>query len=159
MSISKEGITLPGEAEDKCCWCLPVKIGTYIMGLWILVYVIMAVVGILGAGMDFLWLVLNLVALAPLLLAFFYWERWMKADMEETRQSLSKGCMLMILSNLISMGIGLISWFSNKGEDGYTFCDFMIVVLVSGITCLCFFYYAGVCKRFASQAGSGTTME
>ena len=142
----------PGEAEDKCCWCLPVKIGTYFMGIWVLVYSIMGVVGIFESGMDFFWRVLSLVALAPLLLALFYWMRWVKDDCEATRQPLSRGCMLVILSNLISIGIGLISWFGNVGEDGYSFTGFLLVCLVGGITCFCFFYYAGVCKRFASQA-------
>ena len=66
---------LPGEAEDKCCWCFPIKIGVIFLGIWV---VIMGVID-LWKGIDSLSLVhvhwvfwLNIVAVAPILLAAFY---------------------------------------------------------------------------------------
>ena len=29
----KVGMSLPGEADDKCCWCIPIKIGVILIGV------------------------------------------------------------------------------------------------------------------------------
>ena len=38
MSYTKERIKLPGESEDKCCWCVPIKVGVIIIGVFMILY-------------------------------------------------------------------------------------------------------------------------
>ena len=35
-NIPKVGITLPGEKSDMCCWCIPIKCGVIIIGIFII---------------------------------------------------------------------------------------------------------------------------
>ena len=42
----KEGIQLPGEEPDKCCWVLPIKVGVIVIGVLI---ILMALQSILNA--------------------------------------------------------------------------------------------------------------
>ena len=98
--------------------------------------------------MSFLWLVLNLVALAPLLLATFFWFKWLKNDSLDSRSNLAKGSMLVIFSNLVTISLAIIEWMLN--DDSFTTGDFFIDLSTAGATCLCFFYFAGVCKRYAT---------
>ena len=35
QAATKQGISLPGEAEDKCCYAVPIKIGVLIIGIGI----------------------------------------------------------------------------------------------------------------------------
>ena len=34
MSIIKNGINLPGDGEEKCCWCFPIKCGVHVIGVF-----------------------------------------------------------------------------------------------------------------------------
>ena len=146
--MSKEGFSLPGEAEDKCCWCVPLKPGVMILGIWMIAY---AVLGILD-GVNFLKTeavvgILMFVSVVPICIGALYFIQYFRNDTAETRGGLTKACMMMILALLISLGVQLFSVIFGSN----TFGNLLSQIITTGISCLCFFYYAGVCKRFASQ--------
>ena len=134
-------------------WCIPLLVGVHLIGALILIYAILVLIAIFGftlVGVEILWWILYLIELVPILLAAFFWVKWLMNDSADTRARLSKSCLLMIFSCLLHVVISMLEWFAYS-IDGFTFGNFLIVVLTSSIWCLFYFYSAGVCLKFSTQ--------
>lgn len=110
MSASKEGISLPGEAADKCCFCIPIKPGVVIIGLIMVIDAVWGVLGVLNLLKHanlLIYAIISGVAIAPLVLGAYFYVRFFMEDNATTRGGLSKACMLVILSALILCGVSV----------------------------------------------------
>ena len=148
------GFKLPGEGDDKCCWCLPIKVGVYLIGIFMVLGGVMGVLAgltILGlASSYFIWGVLYLVAIAPIVMgAIFFIKFFRNPDDADARLAASKACMLCILSNVIMAAIVVLMMVLT---DMYAAGGFVNGIMSPAINSLFYFYYAGVCKRYAGQA-------
>ena len=149
MSVSKEGISLPGEAEDKCCFCVPIKPGVYIIGVFMILWAVEAVLTALtwiGTSGLFIYGVIQAASAAPILLGAWYYIAFFREDNADTRNGLAKACMMVILSSIISVGVAVVMMIG-----GFGFSVVMSAIISAGIVSFVYFYYAGVCKRYASQ--------
>ena len=146
QAATKQGISLPGEAEDKCCYAVPIKFGVILIGAGI---VYSAVVGVLAGlamlGTAFIYGVLYLAAQAPLALSAWYFISYFRADTKESREGLQKACMLTILSAIAVAAVLLV-----LGILGGSLV--ISVIFAPAITFVVYTYFAGVCKRYAGQA-------
>ena len=98
----------------------------------------------------FIWGVLYGAAAAPIILgAYFYIRFFMDPEDKDRRLGTQKACMLVILSSFASTVLALLQWMM---ATAVPFGYFLGVCVSSGIIALFYFYYAGVCKRYASQA-------
>ena len=150
MSASKEGITLPGETEDKCCWCIPIKIGVTVIG----VFVLLSCVGVVFEGLgamdyDSIFGILILCTCAPIVLAGIKYVQWFKDDSQETRMGCSTACMLMIVAELAVAAVYLVFALTAASVEMSWALSYIIG---AGISSVIWFYYAGVCKRYAGQS-------
>ena len=113
QAATKQGISLPGEAEDKCCWCIPIKIGVILIGIGIVLLAVSGVLNGLGVmglgGALFLYGVLLIAAQAPLLLSASYFISYFRGDTKETREGLQKACMLAILTSFAIAAVYLVA--------------------------------------------------
>ena len=102
MSTIKDGLSLPGEADDKCCWCVPIKIGVILIGISMILSAVSMVhncVVFIGlGGTNFIYGVLMGVAAAPLVLGAWFYIKFFMADSADTRGGLAKACMMVILA-------------------------------------------------------------
>ena len=92
MSTIKEGLSCPGEAEDKCCWCIPIKIGVILIGIsMILLAASMVLLSLLFIGTEglFIYGVLMGVAAAPLVLGAWFFLKFCMADSADTRAGMT----------------------------------------------------------------------
>ena len=95
-----KGMKLPGESDEQCCFCIPIKIGVTVIGI---VMIISAVQGILAGlhwlSLDFIFGVLMICAFLPVLLGAWWFIAYFR-DMEnaDTRGNLVKACMMVIFS-------------------------------------------------------------
>ena len=119
--ISKEGITLPGETEENCCWFIPIKAGIYIIGIFMCLWAVNLILQCVNNINDyFMWGVLYGAAAAPIILgAYFYVRFFQMPDDKERRLGLQKACMLVILSAIASSAISLLQWMGNNAQFGY----------------------------------------
>ena len=152
MSTIKEGLSLPGEADDKCCWFVPIKIGVIIIGICMILsatsMVFNAFTWITSGGAFFIYGVLMGAAAAPLVLGAWFYIKFFMADSADTRAGLTKACMLVILAQTCAFGVVVVMTIIGPYTIGTAFS----YLISMGITVIIFFYYAGVAKRFASQA-------
>ena len=149
QTATKQGISLPGEAEDKCCYAVPIKYGVIIIGVLIVLAAVNNVLaGLSLMGAYFIYGVLVLVAQAPLLLAAWYYISYFRGDTKETREGLQKACMLTILSAFALAAVYLVMVILGT----YTFSTVIRQIVSGGITFVVYTYFAGVCKRYAGQA-------
>ena len=152
--FSKEGIALPGEAEDKCCWCIPIKIGIYIIGVCMCLWAVnLILVGLRYMDASAMWGILYVAAAAPIVAgAYFYVLFFMKPEDAERKAGVVKACMLVILSCIASAAIAVVQYFiyflpnNYPGAFGYTLSS----CISSACVALVYFYYAGVGKRYAA---------
>ena len=146
QAATKQGISLPGEAEDKCCYAVPIKYGVILIGAGIVYSAVMGVLaGLAMLGSAFIYGVLYLAAQAPLALSAWYFISYFRGDTKETREGLQKACMLTILSAIAVAAVLLVM--------GLMAGNFVIGVIVNpAITFVIYTYFAGVCKRYAGQA-------
>ena len=147
------GIKLPGEADDKCCFCVPIRPGLYLIGILMVVWAGNAIFHCfqnLGWGGDYLiYGILYGAAAAPIILgAYFFIRFFMKPEESSAREGTVKACMLVILSSIAVGFIALVQWML---LPGFGFGNFVATCASAGVVALCFFYYAGVAKRFVSQ--------
>ena len=144
------GIKLPGEAEDKCCWCIPIKPGVIIIGVLMILWALSALLTFIDwIGVDgyLIYAILYLLCIAPIVLgAFFFVKYFMKMDDKERKEKLEKSCMLVILSSIIAFIISLLMVI--LGDN--TFGNVISQLITSLIVAVIYLYYAGVCKRFAA---------
>ena len=96
-------MSLPGEADDKCCWCVPIKICVILMiGINMILSALLmvqnCVVFIKLGGTYFIYGVLMGVAAAPLVLGLWFYIEFIMADSADTRGGLAKACMMVILA-------------------------------------------------------------
>ena len=149
IKLPANGLKLPGETDDKCCWCIPIKPGVIIIGivmiLWALQLVITFIDWIDTDGL-LIYAILYLCCIAPICLgAFFFVKYFMKMDDKDTKAKLEKACMLVILSAVIAFLIALIMVILGDNTFGNAISQLLTSIVISVI----YFYYAGVCKRFA----------
>ena len=147
QAATKQGISLPGEAEDKCCYAVPIKFGVILIGAGIVYSAVMGVLA--GIAMltpqNFIYGVLYLAAQAPLALSAWYFISYFRADTKESREGLQKACMLTILSAIAVAAVLLV-----MGILGGSLV--ISVIFAPAITFVVYTYFAGVCKRYAGQA-------
>ena len=146
QAATKQGISLPGEAEDKCCYAVPIKFGVILIGAGIVYSAVMGVLaGLAMLGTAFIYGVLYLAAKAPLALSAWYFISYFRADTKESREGLQKACMLTILSAIAVAAVLLVM--------GILAGSLVIsVIFAPAITFVVYTYFAGVCKRYAGQA-------
>ena len=146
QAATKQGISLPGEAEDKCCYAVPIKYGVILIGAGIVYSAVMGVLaGLAMLGTAFIYGVLYLAAQAPLALSAWYFISYFRADTKESREGLQKACMLTILSAIAVAAVLLVM--------GILAGSLVIsVIFAPAITFVVYTYFAGVCKRYAGQA-------
>ena len=146
QAATKQGISLPGEAEDKCCYAVPIKYGVILIGAGVVYSAVMGVLaGLAMLGTYFIYGVLYLAAQAPLALSAWYFISYFRADTQESREGLQKACMLTILSAVAVAAVLLV-----LGLMAGTFA--VGVIFPPAITFVVYTYFAGVCKRYAGQA-------
>ena len=146
QAATKQGISLPGEAEDKCCYAVPIKYGVILIGAGIVYSEVVGVLaGLAMLGTAFIYGVLYLAAQAPLALSAWYFISYFRADTKESREGLQKACMLTILSAIAVAAVLLV-----MGILGGSLV--ISVIFAPVITFVVYTYFAGVCKRFAGQA-------
>ena len=149
QAATKQGISLPGEAEDKCCYAVPIKYGVIAIGAGIVYSAVMGVLAGLGMlGSAFIYGVLYLAAQAPLALSAWYFISYFRGDTKETREGLQKACMLAILTAFAVAAVYLVMVILGT----YTFSTVIRQIVSGGITFVVYTYFAGVCKRYAGQA-------
>ena len=157
MSYSKdEGLTLPGEDADKCCFFLPLKTGVMVIGLIMISWGFNAAMlalrsfNAMSAGIIYLIFGIGYVAAAaPVVLGAFYFFNWFKAmDDKDTRNNLNKACMLVILSSIIVAGVAVAQFLLTSA---FTIGMLMSPLVSAGTTAVVYFYYAGVCTRYAKE--------
>ena len=138
---------LPGEKEDSCCWCIPIEPGVYIIGVLVIVYGIWAVKIIIDnftiIGYHAIQGILWIVSVIPILLAAFFFIQFF---VKKTLGKLARACMLVCLSCLLGAAIAIVFqlWYHYPIE--YIFNQLMPPVIYT----FCYFYFAGVCRRYES---------
>ena len=113
MSTEDKGIKLPGEGDDKCCFCVPIRPGLYIIGALMVCWAVNALTHCfnnLGMGHDnLIYGFLYGAAAAPIVIgAYLFIRFFMAPDDSERREGLVKACMLVILSSVAVAFIGFI---------------------------------------------------
>ena len=101
MANMAAGIKLPGEAADKCCWCVPIKCGIILVGVGIILNTIsMIITGLAFFDVELvIWGILFLVTAIPMVGSAFFFIKWfMKMDDPDTKAGLAKGCFLVVVS-------------------------------------------------------------
>ena len=140
---------LPGENEEKCCWCFPIKCGVFLIGL-----------GIFANALKYIQLILSLldgyliyailfgVATLPMALAAYLFIAFFRdQDNREKRDGLVKACHLVVLSMLIGVAIYVVELLTGAT----TFALLIAKVVQVAINGLVYLYYAGVCTRYAEK--------
>ena len=149
MSFVKNGISLPGEGDEKCCWCLPIKIGVYIIALGFFGWAFRGISwGITVLSTSVLWGVLFIVAAAPAVLAALLAFKFCKSPNDaDARGEMAKGCLLCVLS-MAAYAVVFLIWGLVNGGLGAAIGQLISYV----IDALFYFYFMAVCNRYASQA-------
>ena len=151
MSFVKNGLNLPGDKEDKCCWCLPINIGVILIGLgfigWAFRAIQFALLNIQVGGSFLIWGILYAVCSAPMVLASLMFLKFCKdRNATDGREGMEKGCTLTVLGLVALSIVTLISGIVN-GSLGLS----LNYVISFGIDGLVYLYFLAVCKRFTSQ--------
>ena len=148
--IMENGLSLPGEPEGKCCWCIPLKIGVILIGLSMIATAISNVLLCLGnLGDHFIYGVLFGAAAAPILLGVFYYVKWFMAmEDSERKNGLFRACLMVIFTSVITVGVFVIMTLL---VEGVTFGSLISRIVGYGINAVFFLYFAGACKKFAAQ--------
>ena len=146
----KEGIQLPGEADDKCCWCLPINVGVIVIGVLI---IIQGLQSILNGGAIYtnssLWGILVYCALIPqVLAAILFIMFFIKMQDANARKHTVLACLLMVLSCIFLGVIFILYPLLNKYT---TISHYLWQIIVDFFTACCWFYFAGVCKRYSGM--------
>ena len=154
QKLREEGLSLPGEAEDKCCWCIPLKIGVILVGIGMIasaVSIVIAGLGLLGTGATFIFGVLEIAAVAPMVLGSYFYIRWfMSMEDNDRKQGLFKACLLCVLSNIAYIIVGLVMSLTS---EYMTFGGWFVSGLIPyAIVSVLYLYYAGAAKKYAAQA-------
>ena len=103
------------EAYNKCCFCIPIKVGIYIMACLCLFFTgfnfAQCILSIISGATTFG--LLSFIMLLPGFLACYYMYKWLSKDDGETRKKVSRAIILFILTT-ISVGVwditGHILW-------------------------------------------------
>ena len=141
------------EAYNKCCFCIPIRVGMYIIaavsifftGFNLAQCLLSIFSGAIGFGL------LTLLMLLPGFWACYYMYKWLSEDNQETRNKVSRAIILYIMTS-IAVGIwelvGHLLWRSIT--DDYNFFENICIMLLS----ICIqFYYLAVTIRFSKQFG------
>ena len=154
QKIREEGLSLPGEAEDKCCWCIPLKIGVILIGVGIIGSAVnMVIGGVSMLGANFLLGILLCASAAPILLSSWMYIKWFR-NMEDAdaKNGLFKACLFCIFSWICYAVVGLILCLTTTGFTiGMWIGPYLITSLIVG---LIYLYYAGACKKYAKSTTS-----
>ena len=94
---------LCGEAEDKCCWFIPIPIGVMIVGIFLILYaisIVLSAIGFLGLGSTFLiWAILYFVTCVPIIIgAYFFIRYFMDRENAERKAGTTKACLCVIIT-------------------------------------------------------------
>ena len=137
------------EDPNKCCFCIPIDIGIFLIGLGICynagfgTYAVVA-----GLSEKFIASVILGVLLLPLLIAAYYFVQYFRNRSDkDARANLPVACVYSAISALaqtVWLFLGIILY-------GNSLSVVMTASLSAGISFLLFSYCYGVCKRFASQ--------
>eukprot|EP00355_Strombidium_rassoulzadegani_P002906 CAMPEP_0168612538 /NCGR_PEP_ID=MMETSP0449_2-20121227/2971_1 /TAXON_ID=1082188 /ORGANISM="Strombidium rassoulzadegani, Strain ras09" /LENGTH=161 /DNA_ID=CAMNT_0008653111 /DNA_START=274 /DNA_END=759 /DNA_ORIENTATION=+ len=140
------GIT---EDADKCCLCVPIKLGVTIIGILMVLSGALGILSLLGTlSVNIILAIIFGASLAPVLVSSFFFLKYLLNDTPETRAQLPTACALIILSQIIGLAGNVVYVLFY----GASFGSLINQLISSGITAVLYFYYMGVCKRFAESA-------
>ena len=104
---------------------------------------------ILGYQNTFVLGILQIAAAAPNVLGAYHYIRYLMAqDDVERKNGTFKACLLVVLSNLLSMIVYLVTWLT---ASAYLFENFIVQEVVQAIFAVLFLYYAGACKKYVNM--------
>ena len=149
MDDKVKTIKLPGEADDKCCWCFPIKCGVITIGVFMCLYALSLIITMIqwiGYGGGWVvWGVLYGIACAPIVIgAVFFVRYFMKMDDADRKAGTTKACLCVIVSAVLCFILSILVFII---VEGATFSFVGNQLVSSLITSLLYFYYAGVTKR------------
>ena len=161
LSTHKEGMSLPGEADDKCCWCMPIKIGVILIGVSMILCAVSTIYhagyfinyghggweNLMGPNYCF-GILMGFAGVLIVLGAAWFYIKFFMADSAATRAGLAKACMIVILAQSCLFGIQVFMLIY-RYQTFEVAISYLVPMAISNII---FIYYAGVAKRFASQA-------
>ena len=108
MKLKDEGIQLPGEKKDKCCYFIPVKVGVMVIGVIMILYAISLFLDCIDwlrqKGARKTYGVMFIVAAAPILVGGVFFGMWFaKMGDGDRKKKTTTACLLVILSAIISL--------------------------------------------------------
>ncbi len=155
--IGPEGLFLPGDPEDKCCFAIPLKLGVQIIAVLTVLSCIgpilslMSSVTFLFKGVDInviIQVVVYSVCLLPYLYASYIFLIWLVKGSHV--EQLPKACMFVVLSQLCLVVFYILQmilgWFP--------FSAVLSMIITSGISTLFIFYFAGACTKLIKSEAS-----
>ena len=144
----KDGIQLPGEEADKCCWVVPIKPGVIVIGVLIIVVALQSVVNAQHFYVaNNLWGILFYCTLIPqVIAAVLFVIFFTKMEDSTARQHTATACMLMIVA-CIALAV-LFLLYPIVYRYAY-FSDYLGQIIGDLLVACLWLYFAGVCKRFA----------
>ena len=121
QKIRESGLTLPGEASDRCFWCIPLQIGVILIGILLVASAANQVITALTLSADsrtFLQFVLLIIATAPNVLGAVYYIRWfMNMEDADRKNGTFKACMLVVLSCFCFAIVELIYYIGSDSKQ------------------------------------------
>ena len=113
-------IKCPGEADDKCCWCFPIKIGVMIIGIFMILYAISMVVTLfdwLGLGGGWvIWGILYAICAIPIIVgAVFYIRYFMDMENADRKAGTTKACLCVIVSAFLAVIVAILVFIIQEG--------------------------------------------
>ena len=144
-----EGMKLPGEAPDKCCWCFPIKCGMITIGIFYVLNAIEMVFNVLDwfrwGPSAIIWAILYAICIVPLVIGSVFFIKWfMKMGDADAKAGVAKACFLMVVSQVLSVIVAVLAAVI---YDGYTFGAAISVLISAVINSLLYLYYAAASKR------------
>ena len=151
QKVMNNGISLPGEPSDKCCWFIPLNIGVIIIGIGMIATAasnVLAGLATMGEKGLFIYGVLELAAQAPILLgAYYYIMYFMDMENAEKRDGLFRACLMVLFSSVLTLGVQVVSLVLGVS----TFEVVLHGLIQNGLASVLYLYFAGTCKKYAEQ--------
>ena len=101
----EKGILLPGETEEKCCYCFPLRVG-----MWLIIFLMfLQSTSFIYYGIDDSRSGGQVLSIAFYVssISFFYslyrYLQWFKNDCSETRMGLSISCYVMMVPSVLQL--------------------------------------------------------
>uniref|UniRef100_A0A7S3ILI2 Uncharacterized protein n=1 Tax=Strombidium inclinatum TaxID=197538 RepID=A0A7S3ILI2_9SPIT len=148
---TKKGGFSVREPANSCCCCIPIGLGVRIIGFFILLEALAAAWVTFTYIITIVKIVFGIVyaiSFLPIFMSAFYFIRFYQNDTMKTRAKLPVACLYMIFSLVVSLcwsALGMLLFQVSISK-------FFDSLIFSGVSAVLFFYFIGVCKRFAESA-------